>query len=98
MKKYTESKLKLAASTATIASQSRNMDEQNRVIEQLKKRMQKLQSDKSNDIDTNSSSSRSLVVDLIRNGNSSATSDDDDSDDDSRSSDSISSIAAGAST
>jgi len=96
MKKYTESKLKLATSAATIASQSRQMDKQNRVIEKLKKRMQKMQSNKSNDIDTNSSSSRSIVVDVIRNGNPFATSDsDDDSDDDSSSSDSnISSVAA----
>ena len=54
MKKYFDSKTKmqLAESTATIASQSRKMDEQTRVIEQLQKRMHKMQSDKSNEIDT----------------------------------------------
>ena len=99
MKKYVDSKMQLAESTATIASQSRKMDKQTRLIEQLQKRMQKMQSDKSNNIDTNSSSSRSIEIDVIEHGNHSATYNDDDSDSDSEdyssSSDSnISSIAA----
>ena len=75
MKKYVDSKTKmqLAESTATIASQSRKMDEQTRVIEQLQKRMQKMQSDESNNIDTNSSSSRSIEIDVIEHGNLSTT-------------------------
>ena len=36
--------------------------EQNRLIEQLQKRVQAMQSDKSNDIDTNSASSREVDV------------------------------------
>jgi hypothetical protein len=92
MKKHAESKLNLATSTTTIASQSRKMDEQNRLIEQLQKRVQAMQSDKSNDIDTNSASSRE--VDVLKR-NFSATSDyDDDSDDDTSSIDSNTSYNA----
>ena len=83
MKKYAESKLNFAtstATTATIASQSRKMDKKNRLIEQIQKRVQAMQSDTSNDIYTNSASSRE--VDVLKS-NSSATSDyEDDSDDD----------------